>query len=381
MKIMTMVLENSAFKCSGLDGVRRYLGASLRMALLLSCPTVLAMGEIQRDDRSISVTTSRQVGEKREELIRFLWGSKGFPRTARPTLIITNVACPVQGLSNVRRVDEIRVRMRPDLEGMAYHFIPKSSNGQLVILHHGHGCTLDDDPSVDNRGYGLQRTIKALLERGCGVLGVYMPHMRPGDCTGGHEAMLDIKNEGNPMRLFLQTTALSLNHVKQDSRRYGFHRYDQFHMVGLSGGGWSTTVYSAVDPTIRLSFSVAGTIPLYLRSGGSIGDREQFEPSFYRLAGYPDLYVLGSYGRQRAQVQILNRRDDCCFGEGQHDPVKTGKPYETAMREFEADVRNTMKRLGQGAFQVEIDETSPAHMISNHAIQDVILPGLVRALK
>ena len=49
----------------------------------------------------------------------------------------------------------------------------------------------------------------------------------------------------------------------------------------------------AVDPTIRYSFPVAGSIPLYLRTGGSVGDKEQYLEEFYRIAGYPDLYVLG----------------------------------------------------------------------------------------
>ena len=32
-------------------------------------------------------------------------------------------------------------------------------------------------------------------------------------------------------------------------------------MVGISGGGWTTGVYSALDPRIEKSFVVAGTAP------------------------------------------------------------------------------------------------------------------------
>jgi len=78
-------------------------------------------------------------------------------------------------------------------------------------------------------------------------------------------------------------------------------------MIGLSGGGRTTTVYAAVDPTIGCSFPVAGTIPRYLRSGGSVGDREQNEPSFYRLAGYLDLYLLGAVGAGCAQGTSTRR--------------------------------------------------------------------------
>jgi hypothetical protein len=181
---------------------------------------------------------------------------------------------------------------------------------------------------------------------------------------------------GSPIKFFLEPTAVSLNHLKTRSRAGRFPRYRAFHMIGLSGGGWTTTVYAAVDPTIQLSFPVAGTIPLHLRSGGSVGDREQFEPSFYSLAGYPDLYILGAQGPGRKQVQILNRRDDCCFGQAQHDEKATGQPYADAMRAYERQVQATLNGIGPGSFRLEIDETAPSHMISHWTIDEVILPGL-----
>src|SRR5207245_717916 len=174
-------------------------------------------------------------------------------------------------------------------------------------------------------------------------------------------------------------TAISLNYLKRRSRADHFPKYRTFHITGLSGGGWTTTIYSAIDPAIHCSFPVAGTIPLYLRTGGSVGDREQFEPSFYRLAGYPDLYILGAEGRDRKQVQILVRRDDCCFGEAQHDPKSAGSGYEDAMRAYEKRVQSALKEIGSGSFRLEIDETAPSHMISHHAIEDVLLAELRRA--
>jgi hypothetical protein len=147
-------------------------------------------------------------------------------------------------------------------------------------------------------------------------------------------------------------------------------------MTGLSGGGWTTTLYAAVDPTIRCSFPIAGTIPLYLRTRGSVGDREQYEQTFYRIAGYPDLYLLGASGRGRKQIQILNRRDDCCFGEAQHDPQALGMSYPDAIRQYEATVAQAVKEAGRGMFRVEIDEAAPSHMISHHAINEILIPEL-----
>jgi hypothetical protein len=329
------------------------------------------------DDRAITVHSAREVTEKRRALVHYLWGAEGFPARRLPDVVLTNVASPVKQLTNLARVDELRIDLAPSLQGLTYHFIPERPNRELVVVHHGHGCTLDDDPGPADAGFGLQRTINALLRDGYGVLGAFMPHMRPGDCTGGHDAMFQMTNvTGSPIKFFLEPTAVSLNHLKTRSRAGRFPSYRTFHMVGLSGGGWTTTVYAAIDPTIQCSFPVAGTIPLYLRAGGSIGDREQFEGTFYRIAGYPDLYILGTDGRGRKQVQILNRRDDCCFGQAQHDEKATGLAYADAMRTYERQVQAALAGLGRGSFRLEIDETAPSHMISHHAIEKAILPEL-----
>jgi pimeloyl-ACP methyl ester carboxylesterase len=319
------------------------------------------------DDREITIRSVFDVGAKRQALIKYIWGADGFPSRRLPDIVVTNVPSPVKMLADLARVDEFRLNMAPGLQGLAYHFIAQRPNGELVVLHHGHGCTFDDEPGPKDVGFGLQRTIAALLREGYGVLGVFMPHKRPGDCAGGHDAMFQMTGVvGSPMRFFLETAATGLNYLKQ--------RYRAFHMVGLSGGGWTTTVYAAIDPRIQYSFPVAGTIPLYLRVGGSVGDREQYESTFYRIAGYPDLYILGAHGKGRKQVQILVRRDNCCFGERQHDEKAIGKPYAEAMREYEQRVRNAV-----GSFRLVIDEVGPSHMISHHAIEDVILPELQSA--
>ena len=328
------------------------------------------------DDRAITVHSAREVAEKRRDLIKYLWGAEGFPARRLPDLVVTNVPSPVRQLTELARVDEFRIDMAPGLQGLAYHFIPQRPNRELVVVHHGHACTLDDDPSPADVGYGLQRTINGLLREGYGVLGVFMPHMRPGDCAGGHDAMFATATPGSPIKYFLEPTAISLNHLKTRSRAGRFPSYRGFHMTGLSGGGWTTTVYAAIDPTIRCSFPVAGTIPLYLRTKGSVGDREQFEPTFYGLAGYPDLYILGAHGRGREQVQILVRRDDCCFGEAQHDTQTSGMAYAEAMHDYERRVRASLKEIGRGSFRLEIDETAPSHMISHHTVGGVILREL-----
>jgi hypothetical protein len=357
--------------------MKNCLGKLIVAALMLNAAL---QGADLLNDRAITIQSAGEAKAKRKALIDYLWGTNGFPTQRLPEVVLTNVGSPVKQLpEQLGRVDELRMALAPGLEGLAYHFVPARPNRQLVVVHHGHACTLDDDPSPQDVGYGLQRTIAALLTEGYGVLGVFMPHMRPGDCTGQHAAMFELPTTGSPLKYFLEPTALSLNYLKTRSKADRFPNYRTFHMAGLSGGGWTTTVYAAIDPTIQCSFPIAGSIPLYLRSGGSVGDREQFEPTFYQIAGYVDLYLLGAYGRGRKQVQILVRRDNCCFGEAQHDSRAAGMGYAEAMREYERRVHQALDRLGPGSFRIEIDESAPSHMISHHTIGQVLLRELAAA--
>jgi hypothetical protein len=331
------------------------------------------------DDHVITINSPADVTTKRNALIQFIWGGGGFPNGKLPSSVTKNVASPVAGLNNLERVDQLDVTMDAGEKGLAYHFISQRKNNRLVVVHHGHACTFDDSPALADQGYGMQRTIKGLLSDGYSVLAVYMPHQKPNDCGNpSHDWMFaNINTTGSVMKFFLEPVAACLNYLKTKSAADGFPLYQDFNMVGLSGGGWTTTVYAAIDPTIKLSFPVAGTIPLYLRSDGSVGDTEQFLTNFYQIAGYPDLYVLGSYGAGRKQMQILNRHDSCCFGEAQHSVPQTGMSWDQAMRKTESDVRQALFNLGSnGFFRLEIDETSPARMISHNAVVNVILSEL-----
>ena len=85
----------------------------------------------------------------------------------------------------------------------------------------------------------------------------------------------------------------------------------------------------------------------------------------YLLPG-KNLYLLGSVGKGRKQVQILNRRDDCCFGAAQHK----GADYEPAMRAYEKRVQQAVGAAG--SFRLVIDDDAPKHMISPQAVETML---------
>src|SRR5206468_1063956 len=109
------------------------------------------------------------------------------------------------------------------------------------------------------------------------VLAVYMPHyvqfstrLTVNDVASiSHDAMfarIKVK-AGSVLKFFLEPVATCLHYLKTRSAADDFPVYQDFSMAGLSGGGWTTTVYAAIDPTIKYSFPVAGSIPLHLRDG------------------------------------------------------------------------------------------------------------------
>jgi hypothetical protein len=318
---------------------------------------------------------------KRAELIQYLWGSDGFPSSKLPSSVEKNVTSPVAGLSNLERVDTLHIGMDAGMISLAHHFIPAAGKkNRMVIVHHGHATTFNDQSDLEDVGYGMQRTINNLLLEGYSVMAMYMPGCLPGSaiCSIDHLSIVNTATTGSGMKFFLEPVAVVLNYLETQSQTDDFPIYKDFSMTGLSGGGWTTAVYSALDPRIKLSVHVAGSIPLSLRSGFSIGDEEQTHEDFYNIAGYTDLYVLGAYGFDRREVQVLIRHDNCCFGEplGEYDATATGMSWDDALRSYESEVRQRLSQLQAGSFHLEVDEAAPAHMISWNTIGSIILSEL-----
>jgi polygalacturonase len=332
------------------------------------------------DDREIRIKTPAEVKSKRLEIIRAIWGAGQIPD--RSDVVLTpNVTNPLNTDSFALRVDRFEIPVNaPVAEGtvpvrdLAYFFVPVKRNNRLILLNPGHSCTLKDNPETNNR---IEATITGLLKDGFDVLAVFMPHVSDTSCNLDHCGIInsDLGPGDHPaawgLRFFLEPEIVSLNYLLLKNN------YLDINMVGLSGGGWTTNLIAAIDERIKYSFSVAGSMPLYYRSGESMGDIEQFMPELYRdVAGYPDLYVLGAYGTGRKQVQILNRNDDCCFGQKQHDRERN---YDKDLKTFEGSVKAKLKALeADGHYYLVIDETAPCHQISGYALTNVILKELIK---
>ena len=206
----------------------------------------------------------------------------------------------------------------------------------------------------------LAQVVDQLNRLGYDVFEMMMPLLGCNPVAGGstsHDRVfLPLEEKGDyTMRFFIEPVALAVGHAK----RLG---YEHIVMLGLSGGGWTTTVAAAALPDIALSIPVAGSLPTWPtvalptwvpdlpegRNPAAVspdifhpppelshpgGDYEQHRdrPMYAAVGGYAQLYVLGALERGRAQLQVLHEFDSCCFrAAGLHDPIRTYNKYVQA---------------------------------------------------
>lgn len=306
----------------------------------------------------ITIQTPEDVETKRAQLLDYIWQGRNGQHSRPNAVIYDHVDERYSELKNLERIDRIEVTMDYGLNSVAYHFLPvNQSSNELIIYHQGH------------RGDFVlgKETIQFFVAEGYPVLAFAMPLLgmnnqpivyleRFGPLklqVHDHLKFLDA-----PVRFFVEPITAALNHLDEN------HDYKSVHMVGVSGGGWTTTLYAAIDPRITKSYPVAGSYPIYLRSNSlkDWGDYEQTLPDLLGIANYLELYVLGSYGQGRRQLQIINQYDPVCFG---------GVKYRT----YEGYVSSLVDELGAGRFAVFLDDTHREHKISKRAL-DVIINDL-----
>ena len=312
-------------------------------------------------DSLIKIDSKSDIDQKREFLTEFFWDTTTFQRikdkSPSPEVETDISDSSYKDFQNLKRIDRLTVEMEYGINSISYLFIPEQSNEKLILYHQGHGgdFLLGKD------------TIQFFLDRNFTVLAMAMPLLGMNnqpvieiDGLGemkliSHKKLRLLEaNNFNPMQLFLEPVQINLNFLDKE---YDFKRYS---MIGLSGGGWTTVVYSAIDERISDSFSVGGSIPFYLRvDSRDMGDYEQTNIKLYENVNYLELYVLGAYGDERQHIQIFNKNDPCCF---------SGNGSET----YEFVIKDRILQLGKGNFQIFIDDSHKEHKISENALRIIL---------
>nr|AIF17243.1 putative low-complexity protein [uncultured marine thaumarchaeote KM3_76_G12] len=277
--------------------------------------------------------------QKRKNLIDFIWKGDGFP-TRLPDSIMYDISDKnFYNLKNLEKIDKITVEMKNDVNSVAYLLHPKEQlRNDLIIYHNGHS-------EYD----GGEKQIRFFLDRGYTVLVFSMPltamNNEPIIMLDGKKTKLENHNQFkflesdsfSPISYFVEPIAVSLNFIDKN------FEYTNYHMIGISGGGWTAVIYPAIDQRISHVFSVAGSLPLELRTQErDAGDYEQTLPELYLIANYYDLYVLASFGTDKKLTQVFNLYDECCFASKDLD------------LSYENEIKNRLTSLGSGEFEISI---------------------------
>ena len=316
------------------------------------------------NDDLISFQSIADIDNTKQTLIEYIWNDSKLP-IELPTKHEYDVKDRIADeLQNLDRIDSFTVEMKYGVNSISYLFIAKNSNDKLVIYHQGHNAiSLNgfDDHSFDQDIPLIQN----FLDNNYSVLIFSMPgkgmnnepiidHEKFGNFklnSHDHFHLLEAKNF-HPIQFFLEPVVITLNQIEKD---YSFVTYS---MMGLSGGGWTTIVVSAVDDRICESYSIAGSFPIWLRSDSrDYGDYEQTIPEFYQIANYEELYFLSAYGDNRRLVLFYNEFDPCCFSGELYNKFPFGDMVKTKLSKF-----------NEGNFDVIIDYGQTEHIISENTL-------------
>jgi pimeloyl-ACP methyl ester carboxylesterase len=325
-------------------------------------------------DTGITIASPADIFAKRAALITQIWGTSSLP-TTQPQVTI-GIANPFPDLTNVVRVDQYTASMSNGQSNTSNLYLAASSNGRVVILNPGHQGTCDWTAFWP--GYGVEQALQALLNAGYSVFAMNMP-----SCGDWWEHSAMFAYYGNvAMGYFIEPAIQAMNYWDAN----GF--FANYNFVGFSGGGWTAVVLAALDPRIENSVQIAGSMPGVHFVGPdnrNHGDSEQNWAPFYSIAGYEDLYLMGSYEVGRKQLQILVANDSvdpCCFSSPEWDGTYSwggeysyaadyGQNWDQYLTLYHANILTTQAVIG-GDFDLVQDYVATGHQISSFAIDMAI---------
>ena len=337
----------------------------------------------------ILINSESDVVKKRYELNRYIWmldqsmsartinqniSDDGLPLRLPNNVDLNISPSGYENIKNLERIDSFTINMDfgknedkiflskdSEMNSISYLFTPVVSNKKLIIYHQGHA----EQDFLDDKD-----TIEQFLDNGFSVLMFSMPGKGM-----NNEPILEFERFGklrlnshnhfnlidgeylHPIKFFVEPIIVSINYMEEH------YDYDDYYMVGLSGGGWTTTLYSAIDDRISKNYSIAGSFPLYMKSDTrNFGDYEQSIPELYNIANYEEMYTLASFGTDRHSVQIFIYNDPCCYQAELYEKF----PYGDA-------IQNKLDMLnGEGKFSVFLDNTTNKHEVSDYALSLIL---------
>lgn len=253
---------------------------------------------------------------------------------------------------NIDFADKFVFEMENQINSISYLLTPVRRNDNLLIFHLGH----------DGYFKTYRKQINFFINKGYDVLLIAMPltgkNRKPvidiiniGKIKlNNHDKLkfLEVTDKYSPLSYFFSPTNAFLKKAME------LKTYNQINMIGISGGGWTTIIFSAFNDLVDSSFSIAGGRPISLMFDNQFGDYEQTQPRFYSKFNNFDLYLMASFNdKDRRFFQVINKFEECCF------------KYWTL---YEKEIKDIANAIG-GSFNLFIDETHASHDISSETLK------------
>jgi|GEM_PF-2043438 len=319
-----------------------------------SCQTTIDSAYLAVDVNSyIHINGEAGVFAKRDSLINRIWKDGLGLRSTFPDGIGLDLGSwefiDTTNYPNLERLDKYTIDMDLGFSATVYVCNPKIPTNKVMIVHEGH---------TPWYASGIQETIEYYLNKGYTILYMNMPltYMNTGP-VNFHDDMAALETDTlNPLKFFFEPITRSLNYILDNQP------YDEVSMIGVSGGGWITVLYASMDTRIKSSYSVAGTLPSFLKGppcgNGYLGDYEQAATEIPDTLSRLDLYIMCSHGEGRKHVQIINQFDPCCNG---------GILYQV----YRDIVEDRVNCMHSGQFSTFLDTTHTDHKISDVALAHI----------
>jgi len=297
---------------------------------------------------SVKITNHGAADETRTQLLDFIWPQGKLPgeMTIRDMKHPSLAAYPAQMWT---------VTMPHGVVSRSF-FFDSGGSDCLFLWHDGHYRR-----PVTEAPAALELSAR-MLRDGCDVLLLSMPlyGVNADPVLSDHDELAQFESPTfSPIAYFMEPAAQALDEALARKP------YSRVGMGGLSGGGWSTVLFAALDQRITHMYSVAGSMPFEvdidpdvagLITSSARGDYEQSYAPLYDIAGYLDLYLLGAQNRSAKHIYIS--ADQCCF------PPELMAAFAPELETYAADV------VG-GYLSFLRDSAATQHELSGWAI-DVI---------
>lgn len=185
----------------------------------------------------------------------------------------------------------------------------------LMIINGGHGEGFFNYQNLTGFNIaGVDALVKQISAKPCDVILNSMPlqgenrfaasYVNINPDINTHDQLALLKPAvGSPLKYFFGPVLSTLNYALSQ------RSYDKIGAVGISGGGWETSMLAAIDPRIQRSYSVAGSVPLTYRAIAPEGDWEQYNVPI----DYLDIYAMSVAETGHKSFLFYNSKDPCCF--------------------------------------------------------------------